>query len=75
MRINWFNSERKITDSISENLTDSDLESIVILPVNRNLKSDFRVINVFPDLRGCAEVGSLSDLELSSAFSYYTMIT
>ena len=34
VKINWFNSEKYVfTDSISENLTDSDLESIHILCV------------------------------------------
>ena len=50
MKIDLFDSEkyfftdesvkRQITDSISENLTDSDLESIYIL-IYENLKDDF----------------------------------
>ena len=44
MKIDWFDSEkyfvtdesveRQITDSISENLTDSDLESTVVIDKN-----------------------------------------
>ena len=47
MKIDWFDSEkylftdesvkRQITDSISENLTDSDLESSTVGPVQNNI--------------------------------------
>ena len=51
VKVNWFNSEKyfftdssvknQITDSISENLTDSDLESILLMHKESTLKKIF----------------------------------
>ena len=63
MKIDWFNSEeyfstdesvkRQITDSISENLTDSDLESIVYGKFLQYVRKDKNVLKtlekIFPN--------------------------
>ena len=60
VKINWFNSEtyfftdesvkRQITDSISENLTNSDLESTFSVEVTRYL-IEITIFSGYPDLK------------------------